>query len=91
MIYYKVHNLGGNPCHDREFDDAESAVRAAMSYDHEHEVLMCDSQDPTDSHVRFAYIWLNTINLGATASSEFIVAAKRVSADWPYTIAGASQ
>jgi hypothetical protein len=86
MIYYKVRHMvdGGEV---QKFDSPEQAIRAAMSYDHEHEVLMADSQDPLGNDVRFAYVWLNTIHLGNTASSEFISAAQRVGSGWPYKVA----
>jgi hypothetical protein len=86
MIFYKVKQLAA-PCTITEFDDPEEAIRGAMSYDHEHEVLMSDSQDPLGNDVRFAYIWLNKIHLGAMASSEFIAAAKKVGGEWPYKVA----
>ena len=88
MIYYKVKTLGADST-ERQFDDAEDAIRAAMSYDHENIVLMADSQDPTESDVRFAYVWLNTISVDAMASGDFITAAQRVSNDWPYKIEAA--
>lgn len=87
MIYYKVKALESGPA-VRQFDDAETAIRAAMSYDHENVVLMADSQDPTESDVRFAYVWLNTISVDAMASGDFIAAAKRVANDWPYKYDG---
>jgi hypothetical protein len=51
MIFYKVKQLAA-PCTITEFDDPEEAIRGAMSYDHEHEVLMSDSQDPLGNDVR---------------------------------------
>ena len=87
MIYYKVKTLGSDSA-ERQFDDAEAAIRAAMSYDHENVVLMADSQDPIGQDVRFAYVWLNTISVGNMASKDFIDAAKRVANDWPYAYDG---
>jgi hypothetical protein len=85
MIYYKVKALAQGPT-VRKFDDAESAIRAAMSHDHENVIFMCDSQDPTDQDVQFAYCCLNTIHLEAIASGDFVDAANRVAADWPYKV-----
>ena len=93
MIYFKVRSLsstkspsGAVTVWEKDFDDPESAIRAAMSYDHEREILMCDSQDPRNKHLLFAYIWLNKIHIDSIASSEFINAAKSVCCDWPYRI-----
>ena len=85
MIYYKVKSLAQGPT-VRKFDDAESAIRAAMNYDHENVIFMCDSQDPTDQDVQFAYIWLNAIYLDEMASGDFVAAAERVSSEWPYKV-----
>ena len=85
MIDYKVKTLGYGPAVQR-FDDPETAIRAAMSYDHENVIFMCDSQDPTGQDVQFAYIWLNAIYLDEMASGDFVAAAERVSSEWPYKL-----
>jgi len=86
MIYYKVKHMvfDGDL---REFDDAESAIKAAMSYDHEHCIYQCDSQDPTDDHVKFGYVHLNILSVADMASTEFVNAAQRVCSAWPFKLA----
>ncbi len=84
MIFYKTQQMA-QPRLSREFDNAADAIRAALSYDHEYEVYLMDSQGSGD--VKVAYCWLNKIHLSSMAPSDFVEAANHIARDWPYRIA----